>query len=567
MQIIEPKRCAVYTRKSHEDGLEQEFNSLDAQRDAAVNYIASQKSNGWQLINESYDDGGFSGGNTNRPALQRLLQDVRSGKVDIVVVYKIDRLSRSLTDFATLQTEFEKYGVAFCSVTQDINTATSAGRMMLNILMTFAQYEREIIAERIKDKLSASKRKGKYVGGLLPLGYDADSEAMKIIINPAEVEAVKLIFTEYVRTGSLKQVQRLLEERNIRTKAWTSKKGIAHGGNPINLAVLRNMITNPIYIGKLRYQGKVYDAEHDGIISLELWQKAQETLKANKRSTPQRMSNSVKPFAGLVYCGNCNAPMFLSKAVKKNGREYVYYVCQKDDRRANATCPVHRVPAEHLEKVLLAQVGRLFRTPAVLARICNEDFAGVLTAPQTEQALNSIHSVWNQMFPLEQHKLIHTLISKVVVFEDKIQIYFEAAGLAGLLKEAGADFEIADGNQMLECVITVPCLLRRSSGKLEIQVESEDVPEQPMTPLKTAILQAHQGMAQLTSGKASTMREIANKLKMDRSYLARTLQLANLAPDIVKLIWENRQPETLTLDKLRRGIPESWEAQRKLFLS
>ena len=393
MQIIEPKCCAVYTRKSHEDGLEQDFNSLDAQRDAAVNYIASQKSNGWQLINESYDDGGFSGGNTNRPALQRLLQDVRSGKVDIVVVYKIDRLSRSLTDFATLQTEFEKYGVAFCSVTQDINTATSAGRMMLNILMTFAQYEREIIAERIKDKLSASKRKGKYVGGLLPLGYDADSEAMKIIINPAEVEAVKLIFTEYVRTGSLKQVQRLLEERNIRTKAWTSKKGIAHGGNPINLAVLRNMITNPIYIGKLRYQGKVYDAEHDGIISPELWQKAQETLKANKRSAPQRTTNSVKPFAGLVYCGNCNAPMFLSKAVKKNGKEYVYYVCQKDDRRANAACPVHRVPAEHLEKVLLAQVGRLFRTPAVLARICNEDFAGVLTTPQTEQALISINTV------------------------------------------------------------------------------------------------------------------------------------------------------------------------------
>ena len=173
-----------------------------------------------------------------------------------------------------------------------------------------------------------------------------------------------------------------------------------------------------------------------------------------------------------------------------------------------------------------------------------------------EQALSSIHSVWSQMFSLEQHKLIHTLISKVVVFEDKIQIHFEAAGLAGLLKEAGADFEITDGNQVLDCVITVPCLLRRSSGKLEIQVESEDVPEQPVTPLKTAILQAHQGMAQLTSGKASTIREIANKLKMDRSYLARTLQLANLAPDIVKLIWENRQPETLTLDNLRKGIPE-----------
>lgn len=225
-------------------------------------------------------------------------------------------------------------------------------------------------------------------------------------------------------------------------------------------------------------------------------------------------------------------------------------------------CSVHRVPAEHLENVLLAQVGRLFRTPAVLARICNDEFAGVLTTPQTEQALSSIHSVWSQMFPLEQHKLIHTLISKVVVFEDKIQIHFEATGLAGLRKEAGADFEIADGNKQLECVVTVPCLLRRSSGKLEIQVESEV----PITPLKTAILQAHQGMALLTSGKAETMREIADKLKMDRSFLARTLQLANLAPDIVKLIWENRQPSTLTWDKLRKGIPESWEEQRQLFL-
>ena len=292
MQILEPKRCAVYTRKSHEDGLEQEFNSLDAQRDAAVNYIASQKANGWQLINESYDDGGFSGGNTNRPALQRLLQDVRAGKVDIVVVYKIDRLSRSLIDFATVLAEFNKHGVGFCAVTQDISSATSTGRMMLNILMTFAQYEREIIAERIKDKLSASKRKGKYVGGLLPLGYDADSEAMKIIINQEEAESVKLIFSEYVRTGSLKQVQRLLEERNIRTKSWISKKGIAHGGNPIKLPVLRDMLINPIYIGKLRYQGKIYDAEHEGIISPELWQKAQAALKANKRGTPQRACKS-----------------------------------------------------------------------------------------------------------------------------------------------------------------------------------------------------------------------------------------------------------------------------------
>lgn len=567
MQVVETKRCVIYTRKSHEDGLEQDYNSLDAQRDAAVNYIASQKSNGWQLVNESYDDGGFSGGNTNRPALQRLLKDIRAGNVDVVVVYKIDRLSRSLTDFATLQTEFEKYGVAFCAVTQDINTTTSAGRMMLNILMTFAQYEREIIAERIKDKLSASKRKGKYVGGLLPLGYDADSEAMKIIINPAEAESVKLIFTEYVRTGSLKQVQRLLEARNIRTKSWISQKGIAHGGNPIRLAVLRDMLTNPIYIGKFRYYGKVYEAEHQGIIPLELWKQAQTIMEANRNGALQRSCGSIKPFAGLVYCGHCHASMFPSHTVKRNGREYGYYVCQKDDRRANAECPVHRIPADGLEKILLTQIGRLFRTPTILAKICNDEFAVVLNNQQTGQALSSIHTVWSQMFPVEQHKLIHTLLRKVLVYEDKIEIHFEAAGLAGLLKEAGADFEITDGNQELECVITVPCCLRRSSGKLAIQVETDDAsPELPMTPLKSALQQAHQAMALLTSGKASTMREIADKVKMDRSHFNRLVQLANLAPDIVKLIWENRAPSTLTLDKLRKGIPESWEDQRKLFL-
>ena len=222
-----------------------------------------------------------------------------------------------------------------------------------------------------------------------------------------KAEAVKLIFTEYVRTGSLKQVQRLLEERNIRTKAWISKKGIAHGGNPINLAVLRNMITNPIYIGKLRYQGKVYDAEHEGIISPELWQKALETLKANKRIAPQRTTNSVKPFAGLVYCGNCNAPIFLSKAVKKNGREYVYYVCQKDDRRANATCPVHRVPAEHLEKerILKSLTAIKCWIALLLYRVyCVGQAVNWKSKWKVKMFRNSRQQVWKNSFPANPYQ-------------------------------------------------------------------------------------------------------------------------------------------------------------------
>ena len=263
---IEPKRCAIYTRKSHDEGLEQDYNSLDAQRDAAMNYIASQRANGWQALPESYDDGGWSGGNINRPALQRMMTDLRAGLIDIVVVYKIDRLSRSLTDFAELQTEFEKYDVSFVSVTQEINTSTSSGRMMLNILMTFAQFEREVIAERIRDKLSASKKKGKYVGGLLPLGYRGDSVNMKMVIEPEEAKIVRLIYDEYLRTSSPKAVQRLLEGKGIRGREWVSKKGLRHGGRPLSIAVIRDILQNPIYIGKLRYHGKVYDGEHEGII-------------------------------------------------------------------------------------------------------------------------------------------------------------------------------------------------------------------------------------------------------------------------------------------------------------
>lgn len=564
---VEIKRCAVYTRKSHEDGLEQEYNSLDAQRDAAMNYIASQKASGWEALPETYDDGGWSGGNTNRPALQRMLSDIRAGLIDIVVAYKIDRLSRSLTDFAELQTELEKYGVSFCSVTQEINTSTSSGRMMLNILMTFAQFEREVIAERIRDKLSASKKKGKYVGGLLPLGYQADSLAMKIVANPAEAETVKLIYHEYLRTGSPKAVQRILHAKGLKTKEWTSKKGVHHGGRTITPALIYDILRNPIYIGKLRYRGKVYEGEHEGILDPALWQQVQDSLDANARGSHRRANRKLKPFAGLIYCGHCNAPMLTGVAVKPNGRRYSYYVCLKDGKRPVSNCPVHRIPAEPLEKLLLDQIGKLFRTPTMLAKICDERLSQVLNAPQAGQALSNISAVWAQMFPVERYKLLHTFLKRVLVFETEVRILFETAGLTGLLKEAGLDFTLEnDASELtMECCLTIPCRLRRYAGQIEIQVPGEGA-EQSQTPIRTALIQAHQGMEQLITGKAKTMREIANATKMDRSFVARTLLLANLAPDIVKMVWEGRQPESLTLDKLRHGIPESWEEQRKRFL-
>ena len=562
---IEPKRCAIYTRKSHDEGLEQDYNSLDAQWDAAMNYIASQRANGWQALPESYDDGGWSGGNLNRPALQRMMADVRAGLIDIVVVYKIDRLSRSLVNFAELQTEFEKYDVSFVSVTQEINTSTSSGRMMLNILMTFAQFEREVIAERIRDKLSASKKKGKYVGGMLPLGYRGDSVNMKIVIEPEEAKIVRLIYDEYLRTSSPKEVQRLLVEKRIRGREWVSKKGLRHGGRPLSLAVIRDILQNPIYIGKLRYQGKVYDGEHEGIIPVKLWEQVQSTFKANSESCRQRSSRDLKPFAGLIYCGHCNAPMFAATVTKPNGRRYRYYICHVDEKRAHRECPLHRVPAETLEQLLLKQIAKLLKTPTMLAKICGGELRSALDTRQAGEALENIATLWNEMFPVERYKLIHSLIQRVMVFENEVRIVFRAEGIAGLLKEAGADFSVSSGSVDLECVLTVPCKLRRYAGQVKLHSTDEQA-SAPRLPIQTALIQAHQGMEQIISGKATTMRQIAQALNMDRSFVARTLQLANLAPDIVKAIWENRQPVSLTLEKLRRGIPDSWEEQRKLFL-
>ena len=562
---IEPKRCAIYTRKSHDEGLEQDYNSLDAQRDAAMNYIASQRSNGWQALPESYDDGGWSGGNINRPALQRMMADIRAGLIDIVVVYKIDRLSRSLIDFAELQTEFEKCGVSFVSVTQEINTSTSSGRMMLNVLMAFAQFEREVIAERIRDKLSASKKKGKYVGGLLPLGYRGDSVNMKMVIEPEEAKIVRLIYDEYLRTSSPKAVQRLLVEKGIRGREWVSKKGLRHGGRPLSLAVIRDILQNPIYIGKLRYHGKVYDGEHEGIIPVKLWERVQSTFKANSESCHQRARRDLKPFAGLIYCGHCNAPMFVATVTKPNGRRYRYYICHVDEKRAHRECPLHRVPAETLEQLLLNRIAALLKTPTMLAKICDGELRNVLDTPQAGEALENIATLWSEMFPVQRYKLIHALIHRVLVFENEVRIVFRAEGIAGLLKEAGADFSVSSGSVDLECVLTVPCKLRRYAGQVKLHSADEQA-DGPRLPIQTALIQAHQGMEQIISGKATTMRQIAQALNMDRSFVARTLQLANLAPDIVKAIWENRQPVSLTLDKLRRGIPDSWEEQRKLFL-
>ena len=360
-------RCAVYTRKSHEDGLEQEYNSLDAQREAGENYIASQKLKGWKLIPQKYDDGGFSGGNMQRPALKQLMADIEAGKIDVVVTYKLDRLSRSLLDFMNLADFFEQHGASFVSVTQEINTSTSAGRMMLNILMTFAQYEREVIAERIRDKIAGAKKRGKHCGGVPVLGYDTDPETKKLVINESEAELVRYIFERYSQIGSARFVAQDLNEKGHRTKTWITRKGKLHKGGKFKPDIVYRILKNPLYIGKVTHKDKIYIGEQKAIVTKSIWEEAQSLLAGNLVAKTRRKTEITTPFRGLLKCGHCGGSMGLNYT-QKTDRRYIYYICEADAKKATSDCPIKRVPAGEIKRLVLKNLSEIFKKPTLLAK-------------------------------------------------------------------------------------------------------------------------------------------------------------------------------------------------------
>ncbi len=361
-------RCAIYTRKSHEEGLEQEFNSLDAQREAAEAYIESQKLQGWEAIPYRYDDGGFSGGTMERPALQRLLEDIDSGKVDIIVVYKIDRLSRSLLDFMKMIELFNEKEVSFVSVTQHFSTTDSTGRMFLGILITFAQYEREVIGERIRDKVAAAKRRGKYCGGPAVLGYDVDRENKRLLVNQKEALLVRLIFNRYTQVGSAKKVAQELNEQGYKTKSWVTKKKKERVGIKWNTAHVYRLLNNRLYIGEVAYKGENYPAEHEALIDRDTWDKVQALLSENNRAKMSKARvRTVSPLSGVIRCGHCDSAMGITYT-NKGDRRYSYYICEKDAKRAVSRCPLKRIPAGDIESVVLDQLGAVFRTPTLVAK-------------------------------------------------------------------------------------------------------------------------------------------------------------------------------------------------------
>jgi len=361
-------RCAVYTCKSTEEGLEQEFNILDNQRESAEAFIKSQTHEGWVCLTDRYDDGGFTGANMERPALKRLLTDIQAGKIDCVVVYKIDRLSRSLLDFTKIMEKFEKHQVSFIAFTQQINTTTSMGRLMMNVLMSFAQFEREIISERTRDKIAGARRKGKWAGGHPILGYDIDFQGFKLVVNEDEAAQVRIIFDLYLKHEGLLPVIQELAKRGWLNKRWTTRKGQERGGKSFTKTSLHKLLTNVAYTGRIKYKTETHEGEHIGIVSPEIWQRVQTIMRRNGISGGALVRNQFGALLkGLVRCVPCNCAMTPSHTTRNGQKRYRYYTCSGAQKRGWNTCPSKAVPAGELEKLVLQQIRSIGKEPVIVA--------------------------------------------------------------------------------------------------------------------------------------------------------------------------------------------------------
>jgi site-specific DNA recombinase len=395
-----PIRCAVYTRKSTEEGLEQEFNSLDAQREAGEAYVRSQAGEGWTLLPDRYDDGGFTGGNMDRPAVKRLMADIAAGKIDVVVVYKVDRLSRSLLDFARMMQVFEEHKVSFVSVTQQFNTASSMGRLVLNVLLSFAQFEREIISERTRDKIAATRRKGKWAGGWPVLGYDIDPIAFKLVVNAIEAERVRTIFALYLELGSLLPVVQELNKRGWLNKHWATRKGPSKGGKAFTRTSLHKLLTNVVYTGKVRYKQEVHSGEHAAIIDPALWQGVQALLARNGRTGGAPVRNKFGALLkGIIRCVPCQCAMTPSHSTREGSKRYRYYVCSSAQKRGWHTCESKSIPAAQIESLVVEQIKSIGRDPLmlqeVLAEAKRQDAAQVAELATEQHGIEKDLRVWH----------------------------------------------------------------------------------------------------------------------------------------------------------------------------
>jgi DNA invertase Pin-like site-specific DNA recombinase len=445
-----PIRCAIYTRKSTEENLDSEFNSLDAQREAAEAYIASQRQEGWMALPARYDDGGFSGGTMERPGLQRLLHDVEGGGIDCVVVYKVDRLSRSLLDFARIIETFDRHGVSFVSVTQQFNTTSSMGRLTLNILLSFAQFEREVIGERIRDKVAATKRKGKYCGGMPVLGYDVDRDRKRLVVNEEEAGLVRHIFARFVQVGSTTLLAQELNAQGHMTKSWVTKTGTLHAGRPWSKADIYRVLNNPLYIGEVTHKGERFPGEHDAIVPMHLWEEAHAILARNYRArAAQTRAETPALLRGIMRCAHCDCAMGPTFS-KKHGKLYRYYLCVHASKHGYDACPTRTLAAGEIERAVVDQLRAVLRAPEFLAQTYRAARAQVdeqaiqcqaFSEREAVDALCALDPIWDHLFPDEQARIVQLLVKQVDVYPGRAEIRIRAEGLTSLVAELRAERE------------------------------------------------------------------------------------------------------------------------------
>ncbi|MGE3990882.1 recombinase family protein [Pseudorhodoplanes sp.] len=424
--IVRKLRCAVYTRKSSEEGLEQEFNSLNAQREACEAYIASQKPEGWVLVPDRYDDGGISGATLERPALKRLLADIEDRRVDVIVVYKIDRLSRALMDFAKLVEVFDRNNVTFVSVTQSFNTTTSMGRLTLNILLSFAQFEREVIGERIRDKFAASRKKGMWMGGFVPLGYDVKDR--KLVANEAEAATVRMIFERFIKIGSATELVKKLRAEGIRGKQ----------GKLVDKGYVYKLFNNRVYIGEAVHKGVAYPGEHQAIIDRILWDRVHTVLRESPRKrAANTRAQTPALLKGLIFgpTGRAMTPAH----TRKGGKLYRYYVSTDVLKRDADSCPVRRVPAAEIESAVVDQLRGLLCMPEIIVGTWRAAKSlGDISEFEVRDALRRLDPLWDELFPAEQARIVQLLVERVDVSPDGADIRLRTEGLTNLVADLRA---------------------------------------------------------------------------------------------------------------------------------
>ena len=566
-------RCAIYTRKSSEEGLEQSFNSLDAQREASEAFIVSQRHEGWRVIPIRYDDGGYSGGNMDRPALKRLLEDVAANKVDVIVVYKVDRLTRSLADFAKIVEALDARGVSFVSVTQQFNTTTSMGRLTLNVLLSFAQFEREVTGERIRDKVAASKRKGMWMGGNVPVGYDIRDQ--KLMVNPGEAKLVRGIFYRYLELGCVSKLKISLDEDGITSKVRISTAGVKSGGKPFARGGLYKILNNRIYLGEISHKGECYPGEHDPIVPRELWQKVQAQLRADHQGRRSGVkAETASLLAGLIqdFEGNQLTP---SHTVKKD-RRYRYYARQTATTKGGTIGSSFRLPAYDIEARVLSGIASLLSsTLDVMDRVGLAEDDAELTQKLLTSADNTsrfLHDGTRE----EVSRLVKSIIHRVIVHHDKVEMQIDKQALRRALlqgRAAGAPtLPPKTEKQAIEDLIHLEFAAKVRRVGREVRLVAApgppgSMPSRQSPALVKAIARAHGWREQLINGQVSGPRAISKQTGLDESYVRRILNLAFLAPDIVEAILNGRQPEDLTLENLRMKLPISWTDQRRILLS